>query len=445
MSIAAQRHAIIWYGQEGRSTVNYLLRQGVAPEACHIFDKNTALTDIPPHVGTTLWSSYLQELDHEQRDRIWLTPGLTKHMMQQQWVIWSAWLQAKITTQLDEFLYTFQGTLIAVSGSKWKSTTASLIAQMCHDAWHETKLLGNIGIPVLDLYDQHNQPAIIVYELSSFMLEAAQQFTCTYGVLTTLTEVHTQEHGGHDIYLAAKLRLLDNAQDAYIGAQAREVLERRWDAETYRHASIYGETGAWRRADGYFYHHQEKIGTDEDMRLLGVHNRYNACVCFALAERLAIPYTQVEKTLQAFHGLEHRLEYVGKYANKHWYDDSIATAPLPTQAAVETFGTRLGCLFFGGVEGAYDFTQLAQMIDAYEIPYIVLFPDTGPRLQALLDDTKHTYLTTTSMEEAVRWAAMHAPDDSVVLLSSASPSFSLWKNYKEKGKLYQTAIQALDA
>lgn len=59
------------------------------------------------------------------------------------------------------------------------------------------------------------------------MLEAAQQFTCTYGVLTTLTEVHTQEHGGHDIYLAAKLRLLDNAQHAYIGAQAREVLERR--------------------------------------------------------------------------------------------------------------------------------------------------------------------------------------------------------------------------
>lgn len=116
--------------------------------------------------------------------------------------------------------------MIGVTGTKGKSTTSSFIYEMLKNADKNVVLAGNVGKPVLDQIDFAMPPEIVVYELSSFMVESLDDFVCDVGILTTLIPVHIKEHGDYERYVAAKIKLLQHSRHAFVGTQAREELER---------------------------------------------------------------------------------------------------------------------------------------------------------------------------------------------------------------------------
>jgi UDP-N-acetylmuramoylalanine--D-glutamate ligase len=151
--------------------------------------------------------------------------------------------------------------------------------------------------------------------------------------------------------------------------------------------------------------------------------------------------------LQQFDGLEHRIELVGTYGWIIRYNDAIATTPQATMAAIESFGEQVDTLFYGGIEGEYDHSWVAELIVKYDIQNLVLFPDTWSTLKELLTTnyTLHTtnVLHTRSMEQAVDRAAKHTKKWALALLSCGSPSFSCWTSFKEKGSLFKEFVTKL--
>ncbi len=430
--------AILGFGLEGKSTLDFLRGHGVEDAYITLLDKKSI--DDASWLRTVAWPNYLSSLD--SFDLIFKTPGITKHMIEEETGRTDI-DRSRFTSQTEYFFANYKGTVIWVTWTKWKSTTVSLLQEMLLLAGKKSVLVGNVGKPVLEEIDFNNPPEIVVYELSSFMIDALNDFHVDIAIFTSLYPTHTKEHGGYEPYIQAKFRLLAHADHLLIGSQLVEAAgNNKWFFEATNGKEIirYGQEGTYTFSDWYFRKYSDKIFSDELMKILGVHNRYNACALLGVCDILQLPYTHAEEALNTFTGLEHRIEYVGTYKDILWFNDAIATTPQATVAAIETFGTQLDTIFLGGIEWEYQFEELVKTLEKYEVSNIVLFPDTWVRIKALLNSEKHTIFETRSMEEGVDFAYKNTFPGKVALLSCGSPSFSLWSGYKEKWGKFKEAI-----
>jgi len=145
--------------------------------------------------------------------------------------------------------------------------------------------------------------------------------------------------------------------------------------------------------------------------------------------------------VKKFKPLPHRLQMIGKFKEIIFYDDAISTTPESTILAIESL-KQIGTIFLGGTDRGYDFNKLVEVVIDYKIPNIVLFPDSGEKIFGLFQKvTGINFLKTESMEEAVKFAYKYTQKNKICLLSNASPSYSLWKNFEEKGDLFQFFVK----
>lgn len=436
--------AILWYGLEGQSTYRFLLAHGYPPEQITILDKNTNL-DLPPSVHHQLWASYLTNL--EQFSLVIKTPGITNQLIST--TLWHL-PAVQFISQTELFLYNYTGTIIWVTGTKGKSTISMLAYLTLAQAGKNVVLAGNIGKPVLDLIDWTNQPDIVVYELSSFMIESV--FSDRHGrkidiaIFNTIYSTHTNEHGGYDNYVKAKLLLLDHAHHTLIGDQVIDTLGKQFPTRTPPpHTQIYGHTGTYTRNGTDFCKQTLPLfAAPANMLLVGEHNKTNTCALVGICDLLDIPFVHLISVLRTFWWLEHRLECVGTYDGIIRYNDAIATTPQATAAALDSFWAQVDTLFYGGIIGEYDHQLVADKIVQYGIRHLVLFPDTWSILYACLPQavaaTVNVYHTR-SMEDGVNRARQHTTKGKIALLSCGSPSFSVWSSFVEKWTRFKAAVR----
>jgi UDP-N-acetylmuramoylalanine-D-glutamate ligase len=179
-------------------------------------------------------------------------------------------------------------------------------------------------------------------------------------------------------------------------------------------------------------------------KFIGEHNRSNLAAAFKVATYLGVPESTAIKALQKTEPLPHRLQNVGVHGGVTWVNDSIATAPEATIAALKALGSNVETIFLGGFERGYDFTELANFLTDSSVKNMVIFPVTGPKIKALIPaGANKTFLETSDMDEAVRWAAAHTTPGKTALLSCASPSFNLYKDFNVRGEAFVAAVEAL--
>ncbi len=441
-----EKIAILWYGLEGQSTYRFLRAQWISAEVITILDKNEQLTT-PEWCKSQLWTSYLDNL--EQYTLIWRAPGITTTLIEQ--VTQKSTASLPFTSQTEYFLHHYTGKIIGITWTKGKSTISMLTYLALQDAGKNVLLAGNVGKPVLDLIDRDNPPEIVVYELSSFMIESV--FTRWRGrkidiaIFNTLYSTHTKEHGGYEAYARAKLLLLQHSHHALLWTQAASVISEQFpDISIPQNTELYGKHWPYSRHDAQFRRHEKQLFTDESMLLVGEHNRENACAVVGICSLLDIDLSHLQNVLRSFWWLEHRLEFVGTYQQIDRYNDAIATTPQATCAALDSFWSKIDTLFYGGILGEYDHQLVADKIRDYSIRNLILFPDTGELLFAFLDaevKQKVNVLYTRSMHDAVVWAAEHTTPWSIALLSCWSPSFSVWSGFVEKGNLFKQEVRVL--
>lgn len=397
-----RRILILGFGKEGHSTLKFLKK--IVPRA----DIGTADKKDGP--------DYL--LKQQEADLVIKSPGIPKQLV-----------TVPYTTATNIFFANTQGMIIGVTGSKGKSTTASLIYAILKKAGIRVFLVGNIGKPALDaLAHGRGSGCTYVYELSSYQL-ADIAYSPHIAVMTNFFPEHMDYHGGIEEYWEAKKRILAHAgkNDFFVYNPAYPRLVR-----------LAAET----RARAVPFIAKLPFGKDR-IPLLGKHNRDNVRAALTVANILRVPTAAAEDAVAHFHALPHRLEFVATVKGISFYDDAISTTPESTIAAIETFA-NVGAILLGGQNRGYDFSLLARRIRERRIPVIVLFPDSGAAIRRALVSVSYVpvqMLATSDMADAVRFVLAHAPKGSVCLLSTASPSYSIWKNFEEKGDLFAQFVR----
>jgi len=329
------------------------------------------------------------------------------------------------TTATNLFFAETNNPVIGVTGSKGKSTTASLIAHILTTAGREVKLLGNIGVPMLSvLLKQPEKPTTYVVELSSYQLEDLRQ-SPQISVVTSLFPEHMDYHGGTEKYYAAKQHItaFQKPGDVFIYNPDFETLTS-WAKSTSAQEKPY----------------ESSLPVPvEQIPLLGKHNQQNVKAAVTVARTLGISDAEISRAITSFKPLPHRLENIGTYQGITFYDDAISTSPESTIEAIKSL-PQIGTILLGGEDRGYDFSGLEKAVVEHGISNVVLFPHTGERM---FKNSSLNILRTSRMSEAVAFAYKHTKAGGICLLSTASPSYSLWKNFEEKGAEFAKYVKKL--
>ncbi len=325
---------------------------------------------------------------------------------------------------------------VGITGTKGKSTTAALAAAMLQMDGRHVVLGGNIGEfgeSLFEHLDDATKETIFVIELSSYQL-ADIEHSPHVSACINLYNDHSDWHGSKQDYWHAKKNIIAYAQadDLFIYNPTFPELQQWAETALCRTQAI-------------------DINEDIDMEntvLYGEHNRLNALVARAVAREFNVTDNASQKALDMFKPLPHRMEFILEKNGHIYIDDAIGMTPESTTASLQAVAARygqVGCLLLGGQDRDYDFTELFKVIAQHGIPTLVLFPDTVEKMKAAIPSNYEPEIfEAKNMEEGVKWASEHAPDNSVILLSTAAPSYSLWKKgFVEKGEKFVEAAEAL--
>ncbi len=331
-----------------------------------------------------------------------------------------------------ELIKQVESIVIGITGTKGKSTTAALTAHILETAGKDVVLAGNIGLSPLHALDKATAETVFVLELSSYQLSDVT-VSPHISACVNLFNDHADWHGSLEYYWEAKHNIMRfaMADDIFVYNPAFPALQHWADEAICKTIPI----------------DVEQFLNLSNAQLFGEHNRLNALMAREIARLLAVDDATSQQAIDSFQPLNHRMQIIATKQGRTYVDDAIGMTPESTLASMTALSEKLGpigCLLLGGQDRGYDFKPLLEAVALANIPNLVLFPDTIETMKALLPaGYAPNIFETKDMTEAVKYAAEHAPENSLVLLSTAAPSYSLWHDFEEKGDLFQTAVQAL--
>jgi UDP-N-acetylmuramoylalanine--D-glutamate ligase len=356
--------------------------------------------------------------------------------------------------------------VIAITGTKGKSTTSSVVAHILNGCGCETQIVGNIGYPALECLLSDDGKKMYVYEMSSFQTEFLQSGP-KIGVILNLFEEHLNNYIDYQAYQESKLQMFKakvkhpKEQLLIYGCDndvlVNKIKDLRKSSED-RQYFTFGHSQKNKMSDpGYFIEDQEIIKVDKDgskeiivstdfsRHLVGEHNLLNSMVAFIVADKLredgklSARRIDILNLLASFTGLAHRLENVGTYREIHFYNDSISTIPEASKKAVEAI-ENIGTLIIGGFDRMIDYSEFAAYLDELKDVTIICLPTTGHKVcDMMLHQEK--CIKVEDMTQAVEMAYRYTKAGCACILSPAASSYNQYKNFEERGDHFVECIK----
>lgn len=344
---------------------------------------------------------------------------------------------------------------IGITGSAGKTTTTTLVGRMAKEAYGDAAYIGgNIGDPLINYVDEMKPTDLAILELSSFQLEQ-MTISPNVGAILNITPNHLDRHGTMEAYTAAKARLLDfqSAKDVAVlghddpGAwNLRERVKGRLLTFSLHELDqslngAYFHDGLLALRDGNAY---VPLMLREKVLLRGDHNVSNTLAAFTIAHAAGFPLDAMLAAVEDFHGVPHRLELVRELHGVRWYNDSIATAPERTMAAVRAFEEPI-VLLLGGRDKDLPWDDLAALIHQ-RVDHVVLFGEAAEKIEKAVAGSGSRPQTLTrceTLEQAVLKAAEVAEAGDVVLLSPGGTSYDAFKDFAERGERFREWVLKL--
>ena len=321
--------------------------------------------------------------------------------------------------------------VIAVTGTKGKSTTSALIAHLARSLRVRTALAGNIGLPLLELRGQ--QAELWVIELSSF--QTGEAGPLELGVFTSLYEEHLDWHGSRERYVADKLRLADVARQLLVNALQPMLLER---TQGHRQRLLFGQPDGWHVADYFICRGAQQVFPIAQLAAPGLHNALNACAALTALETIGMDALAAAPALASFRPLPHRLQPLGEHGGWYWVNDSISTTPLATLAALESLHDRAVTVLVGGHDRGLDWTPFVEVMRATPPHAIVCMGNNGGRIADALrgGEVSCPLAQVDNLAAAVAEAKALTPPGGVIVLSPGAPSFDQFRDYVQRGRRF---------
>jgi UDP-N-acetylmuramoylalanine--D-glutamate ligase len=454
--ISDNTFVVMGLGKEGLSTYNFL-RKNFPSKQIYLLDEKSIAdlsSDWKKIEKTDKQVTFTTQVDEKFEDKqllVFKTPGIPVH---NQMVIDAQELKAEFTSNTNLFFSLVKLAqnqevnikTIGVTGTKGKSTTTSAIHHILSSSKVHSLLGGNIGTPPLSLWSdlintaENNQtqfPVFAVLELSSHQLSDLK-FSPNFAVVLDITPEHLDYYKDFNEYMHAK------AQICRFQTESDTTV---YNSEQYLPAKIAHlsptkkHTFSQKRniVDNWIQYQSDKIVDLDSLAVVGQHTVTNLIPGVVIAKEIGLSGESIATALQTFKPLPHRLEIVGEHKGVSYYNDSLSTTPIATIAALQSFKNRPIILIAGGFDRGLDYSELAQAIIDHQVKHVILLPDTGEiileEIQKRLNNNmgEIQFTETDSLDSAVHTAQTESKPGDVVLLSPASASFNLFKNYAERG------------
>ncbi|HEY8152633.1 MAG TPA: UDP-N-acetylmuramoyl-L-alanine--D-glutamate ligase [Myxococcota bacterium] len=337
--------------------------------------------------------------------------------------------------------------IVAITGTNGKSTTTLLVEALLRAAGLRARAAGNLGAPALGLVGEPLDFAVL--EVSSFQLEAVEDFRPRVAVVLNATPDHLDRHGSFEAYLAAKARLLAqqgpedtavlNFDDPAVRGLAEHTRARVVPFRTQgklEHGAWY-EAGCVVLADPGGARERHSLSA---LRLPGVHNRENAVAALAAVVAAGASARRAVAAFATFEGLPHRMQTVACTGGVEWVNDSKATNPGAALRSLRSYETPLVWIA-GGRDKGLDFRELAGAAQG-RVRAAVLIGEAAGKLEAALAGRVPVHDAGT-LERAVGLAAQLAKPGDVVLLAPACASFDQFRGFEDRGDRFRAAVAAL--
>jgi UDP-N-acetylmuramoylalanine--D-glutamate ligase len=364
-----------------------------------------------------------------------------------------------IDTEMNLFMRLCRGCIIGVTGSNGKTTTTSLISAILRVVNPRTQVGGNIGRSLLPEVAAIEPGDPVVLELSSFQLEdlATVGRSPHIGLFLNLSPNHLDRHGTMEAYLAAKMQIFaDQEPDDVAILNADDPRLRPLVGRLRSRVRVFSgaqavEDGAYVEGDRVIVAHAgmaTEVCRLGDIPLLGRHNVANVLAAVAAADAWGVSAAVIRAVIRTFPGVEHRLERVRALHGVSFYNDSIATTPTGTLAALEAIQQPIW-LIAGGYDKGLPFQALGETI-VQRVKGVFLIGTTAPQIAQAIAQARPpgrgvpTICWCGDLPEAVQAAFSAARPGEVVLLSPACASYDQFRNFVERGRLFKQLVFALD-
>lgn len=430
------RVAIAGYGMEGEVSYRYYKECG--DDVTILDEREQVDREIPADARVILGARAFADLG--AYDLVVRTPALPPHKLVGAKKAWSA---------TNEFFVYCPAPIIAVTGTKGKGTTSSLIAHILRKAGYTVHLLGNIGTPALEILPRIKADDIVVFEISSFQLWDLTK-SPHVAVVLMIEPDHLDVHGDIAEYVGAKanIRRYQSPDDICVYhptnrysvevAQA-SVNGRMIPYGTHEEGSVYVEGGQFMTSD-------HAICSLDALQLVGQHNVENACAAITAARVYTTDDTAIAEGLRSFTGLPHRLQMVREYKDVTFYNDSYSSAPGATIAAIKSFDRPI-ILIAGGYDKHTGFDELTDVIvGTPNLKQIYLIGQTRHRLAEAFKTAgfdRYTVCDEQTLEPIFDQAVAAAEPGDIVLLSPGCASFDMFANFTDRGQQFCKLVEGL--
>lgn len=448
-NVAGKNITVIGIGISNLPLIKYLVSLGANVTACDrrsaedLGENYTELEKLG--VKFNLGDGYLNNLSG---DMIFKTPGMRYDVPEL--------LKAKengsiVTSEMEVFFEVCPSHIIAVTGSDGKTTTTTLIHKMMTDAGYKTWLGGNIGNPLLTDTEKMKENDWVILELSSFQLHTMRK-SPEIAVITNISPNHLDMHKDYKEYIDAKKNIMlyqnegdtlivnaDNQVTADIGKSANGAVK------------YFSRNGM---ADVYLDGNIIKRGIVEilnikDIKIPGMHNVENYMAAIAAVSGL-VSKEVIVNVAKTFGGVEHRIELVRTLDGVKYYNSSIDSSPNRTINTLRVFPNKV-IMIAGGKDKGIPYDEIGPAL-AEHVKVLILIGATSDKIQEALDTEINKtgngkdieVIRATSYEDAVNTARSKAHDGDVVLLSPASTSFDMFRNFEERGNLFKKIVNELN-
>lgn len=444
--VTGKRAVVLGGGRSGRAAAELLARRGANVTLADSATTGIADASQLAALGVSIEVGPHRSSLLESADVVVLSPGVPPD----QDVIKAARRAGvPIIGEIELAFRWLAGRVIAITGTKGKSTTTTLIARMLESGGFKVTAGGNLGTALSSQVADSDRDSMHVVEVSSFQLETTDTFHPWIAVLVNLSPDHLDRHASFEAYAAAKARIfrnqtpsdwaIVNADDTASLALAAEARARRFDfALDSRIADgVTVEDGQIvRRANGV----STPLLPVAAVRLPGRHLLADVLAASAVAAVAGVAPAAIERAVQAFNGLEHALELVAAIEGVRFVNDSKATNVVSVRRALESFESGVVAIMGGRYKGG-DFGELEPIVRE-RVRAIVTIGEASDRIRAALGPFTSVQ-PAGSMAEAVSRAFDLAKPRGVVVLAPGCSSFDMFSDYAARGRAFKNEVEGL--
>lgn len=341
--------------------------------------------------------------------------------------------------------------MICITGSNGKTTTTMLTYHILQSAGLNVGLAGNVG-DSLALQVAEKDFDYFVVELSSFQLDGMKEFKADIAILLNITPDHLDRYNYEfQNYIDSKFRIIQNQteKDAFIFWNDDPVIQNELKKRKIQSTLYPFSLERKEKTKAFIENNQLIISTlnniftmpQTELSLQGIHNTYNSMAAGLAASIVDVRKENIRQSLQDFHGVEHRLEYVATVRNVKYINDSKATNVNSTWYALQSMRTPV-VLILGGTDKGNNYSEIEEMVKE-KVNALILLGADNSKLHQFFDGKVEKIIDVQSMEACVKEAYKLAEPGETVLLSPSCASFDLFKNYEDRGKQFKEYVRKL--